>query len=127
MLIIGYYKQGSKILKFMRQLYAFVYQRLMDFPQRRFDYEPLTTNKLFDFVHKVINVKTHSHHSHIMGKIIDYGHDICNAKVRENKDILTNIAHNFLGFDMYFLIKEIKLSVWETLILAELVKQISIY
>ena len=93
----------------------------MDFPQRRFDYEPLTTNKLFDFVHKIINVKTHLHHSHITEKIIGYGHDISNAKVREDKNILTYIAHTFLGFDMYFLIKEIKLSVWETLILAELV------
>ena len=107
----------------MLQVYAFVYQRLMDFPQRRFDYETLAANKLFDSVHKIINVKTHLHHSHITGKIIGYAHDFCNAKVRENKDVLKCIAHNFLGFDMYFLIKGIRLSVWEkkTLILAELV------
>ena len=116
-------KQGSKIPKFMLQVYAFVYQRLMDFPQRRFDYETLAANKLFDSVQKIINVKTHLHHSHITGKIIGYAHDFCNAKVRENKDVLTCIAYNFVGFDMYFLIKGIRLSVWETktLILAELV------
>ena len=38
----------------------------------------------------------------------------CNAKLTENKDILTCIAHNFFGFDMYFLIKGIRLSVWKT-------------
>ena len=48
------------------------------------------------------------------GKIIRYAHDFCNPQVRENKDVLTCIAHNFFGFDMYFLIKVIRLSVWET-------------
>ena len=86
----------------------------MDFPQKRFDYDTLTANELFDSVHKVINIKTHLHHSHTTGKIISYVHDFCNAKVRENKDVLTCITHNFLGFEMYFLIKEIRLSAWET-------------
>ena len=79
-------KQGTKIPEFMLQVYAFVYQRLMDFLQRRFDYETLTTNELFEWVCKIINVKTYLHHSHITGIIIGYAHDFCNAKVRENKD-----------------------------------------
>lgn len=83
------------------QVYAFVYQRLMDFPQRRFDYETLATNELFDFVRKMINVKTYLHHSHITGKKIGYAHDFCYAKVRENKGVLLCIAHNVFGFDMY--------------------------
>ena len=70
----------------------------MDFLHRRFDYETLRTNELFELVHKIINVKTHLRHSHIMGKIIGYAHDFCNAKVRENKDDLTCIAHNFFWF-----------------------------
>ena len=74
----------------------------------------MTTTELFDSVHKIINVKTHLYHSRITGKIIDYARDFCNAKVRENKDVLTCIAHNLFGFDMYFLIKAIRLSVWET-------------
>ena len=85
----------------MLQVYAFVYQRLMDFPQRRFDYETLTTNELFDSVHIIINFKIHLHHSHTTGKIFGYARDFCNAKVRENKDILTCIAHNFFGFDNF--------------------------
>ena len=47
----------------------------MDFPQRRFQYETLTKNELFDFIHKTIDVKTHLYHSHTTGKIIGYGHD----------------------------------------------------
>ena len=86
-------KQGSKISKFVLQIYAFVYQRIMDFQPRCFDYETLKTNDLFDSVHKIINVKAQLHHSHITGNIIGYTQNFCNAKVRENKDMLTCIAH----------------------------------
>ena len=107
-------KQGSKISKFVLQIYAFVYQRIMDFPRGCFDYETLTTNHLFAYVHKVFNVKAHLHHSHLTGNIIGYAHDFCNAKVLENKDMMTCIAHNVFHFDMIFLLKGIRLSVWET-------------
>ena len=86
-------KQGSKISKFVLQIYAFVYQRIMDFQRRCFDYETLKTNDLFDSVHKIINVKAQLHHSQITGNIIGYTQNFCNAKVRENKDMLTCIAH----------------------------------
>ena len=72
-------KQGSKISKFVLQIC--VYQRIMDFPPVCFNYKTLTTNDLFDSVHKIINVKTHLYHSHITGNIIGYAHDFCNAKV----------------------------------------------
>ena len=36
-------KQGSKIAKFVFQIYGFVYQRIKDFPRGCFDYERLTT------------------------------------------------------------------------------------
>ena len=94
-------KQRSKISKFILQIYAFVYQRIMDFPRGCFDYEA-TTNDLFDSVHKIINVKTHLHHSHITRNIIGYAYDFCNAKVRENKDTLTCVTHNFFHFNMFF-------------------------
>ena len=87
-------KKGSKIPKVTLQVYAFVYQRLMDFLQRQFDYETLTRNELFNSVYKIINVKTHLHHFHTTGKIIGYANDFYNTKVRENKDVLTCIAHN---------------------------------
>ena len=71
-------KQKTKISKFTLQLYAFVYQRLMCFPTAKFECETVTTRNLFEFIHKIINVKINLHHSHITGKIIGYVHDFCN-------------------------------------------------
>ena len=107
-------KQRSKKSKFLLQIYVFAYQRIIDFPRECFDYETLITNDLFDSVHKIINVKTHLHHSHITGNIVGYAHDFNNTKVCENKDGLTSIAGHFFHFDMFFLLKGIMLSVWET-------------
>ena len=107
-------KQKTKILKFTLQLYAFVYQRLMCFPTTKFECERVTTRNLFEYIHKIINVKINLHHSHITGKIIGYVHDFCNLQVRENKDLVPCIAHNFFKFDMIFFIKAIRLSVWRT-------------
>ena len=103
----------SKISRSTLKLYAYVYQKIMDFPQGKFDYETLTTHDLFVYVHK-INVKIHLYHSHITGKILGYAHSFCNEKVRENKDVFSCIAHNFFGFGIYFLIKGIIISVWDT-------------
>ena len=86
----------------------------MDFSHGKFDYEILTTYDLFICIHKIINVKIHLYHSHVTGKIIGYIHDFCNEKIRENKDVFSCIAHNFFGFDIYFLLKGIRLSVWDT-------------
>ena len=107
-------KQGSKISKFVFEICAFVYQRIMYFPQGCFDYKTLTTNDLCDSVHKIINVKTHMHHSHVTGNIIGYAQEFCSAKVRENKDMLTCIVHNFFHFNIFFLLQGIRLLVWET-------------
>ena len=61
-----------------------------------------------------MNVKINLHHSRITGKIIGYVHDFCNQQVRENNDVIPCIAHNFLNFDMIFLLKSVRLSVWRT-------------
>ena len=107
-------KQTTKIPKFTLQLYAFVYQRIMRFPKTNFEIKTVTTSNLFEFVHKIINVKINLHHSHITGKIIGYVHDFCNLQVRENKDVIPCIVHNFFNFDMIFLLKSVRLSVWRT-------------
>ena len=51
-------------------------------------------------------MKIHLHHSHITGKIPGYAYDFCNTKVTEKSapDIPV-IAHNLLGFDLYYFIK----------------------
>ena len=85
----------------------------MDFPEGRFDYETLTTiiflKVCIDYQRQI-----HLHHSHVTGRIYDYAHDFCNMKVRENQSQFSCIGHSFFGFDMFFLIKGIRLSVWET-------------
>ena len=68
----------STISKSTLQLYAYVYQKIMNFPNGKFDYETLTTKDLFIYVHKIHNVKIHLHHSHVTGKILGYTHDFCN-------------------------------------------------
>ena len=107
-------KQTTKIPKFTLQLYAFVYQRIMRSPKTNFEIKTVTTGNLFEFVHKIINVKINLHHSHITEKIIGYVHDFCNQQVRENNDVIPCIAHNFFNFDMIFLLKSVRISVWRT-------------
>ena len=104
----------SKIPKFKLQLYAFVYDKIMRFPFSEFECETVTTTNFFVSVHRIINVKVHLHHSHVTGQIKGYVHDFCNWSVRENHDVIPCIAHNFFKFDMFFLLKGIRLSAWRT-------------
>ena len=104
----------SVISKSTLQLYTYVYQKIMDFPNSKFDYETLTTNGLFIYVHKLLSTKIHLNHSHVTGKILGYTHYFCNKKVRENNDVFSCVTHNFFNFDIYFLIKGTRLSVWDT-------------
>ena len=86
----------------------------MKFPQNKFEFETVASKDLFENVHKIINVKVHLHHSHVKVEVIGYAHNFCNLKVRENKDVISCIAHNFFGFDLYFFLKVIRLSAWKT-------------
>ena len=105
---------NSKIPKFNLQLYAFVYDKVMKFPFSKFECETVTTTNFFISVHRIINAKIHLHHSHVTGEVKGYAHDFCNWTVRENNDVVPCIAHNFFKFDMFFLLKGIRLSVWRT-------------
>ena len=105
---------NSKISKFALQIYTYVYQKTMDFLRGRFDHQTLTTNGFFETIHKTINVKIYFHYLHVTGKIIGYTHDFCNVKVRENQTLFTCITHSFFKFDMYYLLKGSRLSVWNT-------------
>ena len=53
------------------------------------------------------------HHSHITGQIIGYSQNFRNTKVIEksNAEILL-IAHNFFGFDLFYLVKTYVASAW---------------
>ena len=110
--INGY--NNSKISKFNLQLYAFVYDKIMNFPFSKFECQTVTTTNFFVSVHRIINAKIHLHHSHVTGQVKGYAHDFCNWTVRENRDVVPCIAHNFFKFDMFFLLRGIRLSVWRT-------------
>ena len=100
-----------KIVKFTLQIYAFFYQRLMDFPEGRFNYETLKTLHVFESIHRIIDVKIYLHNSHVTGRIYGYPHDFCNMRVRENQSQFSFIAHKFFSFSIFLLIKGIRLSV----------------
>ena len=65
-------------------------------------------------LYRVVNYKVHIHHSHVTGITEGYSHGFCNWKVRENKLFVPLIGHNFLGFDIYYMVKGYISSVWET-------------
>ena len=100
----------AKIPKFTMQIYAFVY----DCPSNKFDFQTVTTTNLFEKLYRVFNFKVHCHHSHITSKILGYVHDFCNWKIRENKTELSLIGHNFLGFDIFCMLKGFRSSCWGT-------------
>ena len=56
---------GFKTSKFFLQIYAFVYQKLMDFPSGQFDFHAFTVLDLFESVHRAVNVKIHLLHSKV--------------------------------------------------------------
>ena len=87
----------------------------MDFPEVKFDEIKTVTTKAFMInLHRIINYKVHIHHSHVTGEIIGHTHDFCNWKMRENKIFILLIGHNFLGFDIYYMVKRYRSSVWGT-------------
>ena len=106
---------SCKIPKFNLKLYAFVYDKLVEFPKSDIFYNTVTTDDFFRSVYRMIKVKMHLHYSHITGEILGYVHDFCNWKVRENKTGFVIFAHNIFGFDMFFdMLKGFRTTAWNT-------------
>ena len=109
------YNKTMKMPKFTLQLYSFLYDCLMSFPSVKFDeIKTVTTTGFMKEIYKVVNFKVHIYHSHVTGKILGYSHDFCNWKVRENQLFVSLIGHNFLGFDIYYMVKEYRSVTWGT-------------
>ena len=107
--------KALKVPKFTMQIYAFIYQCLMDFPACKFDdLTTVTTKNMFGKLYKVINSKVHLHHLHVTGEVIGNSHDFCNWKVRENQPGVSLIGHNFLGFDIFYMVKGYRSTCWGT-------------
>ena len=95
-----------KIPKFNLELYAFVYDNLIQFPVSDVSFDTIKTNNFFRNVHRLLKVKVHLHHSHVTGKIYDYVHDFCNWQLRENKTEFSILPHNFFGFDAFYFLRD---------------------
>ena len=106
---------NSKLPKFTIKMYAFFYDCLVDFPTCKFnELKTITTKGMFEKFYRVINSKVHLHHSHVTGEIIGHTHDFSNWKVRENKNEVPLIGHNFLGFDIFYMVKGYRWCCWGT-------------
>ena len=109
------HNKTMKMPKFTLQLYSFLYDCLMNFLDVKFDeIKTVTTNNFMKELYRVVNYKVHIHHSHVTGEIHGYSHDFCNWKIRENQLFVPLIGHNFLGFDIYYMIEGYRSSVWGT-------------
>ena len=104
----------GKIPKFNLQLYAFVYDNLIQFPVSDLSFDTITTNNFFRNVHRLLKVKVHLHHSYVTGEIYGYVHDFCNWQVRKNKTEISILAHNFFGFDAFYFLKGFQVTTWGT-------------
>ena len=106
------HNKTMKIPKFTLPIYSFLYDCLVDFPAVKFDeIKTVTTNAFMINLHRIINYKVHIHHSHVTGEIIGYAHDFCNWKIRENNISILLIGHNFLGFEIHYMVKGYRSSV----------------
>ena len=109
------HNKTTKMPKFTLQLYSFLYDCLMNFPAVKFDeIKTVTTDGFMKELCRVVNYKVHIHHSHVTGNIHGYSHDFCNWKIREYQLFVPLIGHNFLGFDIYYMVKGYRSSVWRT-------------
>ena len=81
----------------LNKIIPFTYLNIMKMPKNeQIEGLPLFAN----FSKNVLNVlydKHVLHHSHITGAIIGYAHGFCNRNVRENKNLISVIAHNLFA------------------------------
>ena len=112
------FNKANKSGLHLKKIIFFVYLKIMSFPKTSLlQKAPIS----FNFIWNIINLlydKHVVHHSHISGEIVGYAHGFCNTKVRENKNNINVIAYNLFGFDLFFFLKGVRLSVWKTANLA---------
>ena len=103
-----------KYQKLTLQIKGFGYTHMMDFPNSDFLISAFTSANFFKGLHHLTTVKLHLYHSHATGKMHVYAHDFRDLKFRENQNFFSCLAHNFFGFDFYFVLTGIRLPIWKT-------------
>ena len=92
---------------FSDKIISFIYSSLIKFVETNKVKDIPMSKNFIDNLKEIMRNKTHIHHSHISGEIIEYAHSYCNYKVRENKTKINLIAHNLFRFH-FFSVKETK-------------------
>ena len=98
----------GKISKFNLQLYAFVFDNLIQLLVSDLSFDAITTNNFFRIVHRLLKVKVHLHHSHVTGEIYNYIHNFSHWKIREHETEISILAHNFCGFATFYFLRAFK-------------------
>ena len=78
-------KAKKKMNKKWCQVIAFVYIRIMEFPNEKSFIPSIVTKNFFSNVISTIEQKISLHCLHVTGQINGYFYSFCNSKVRENK------------------------------------------
>lgn len=60
---------------------------------------------------RLVGTKICIHYSHVTEEIYGFSNNFCNWKARENKQKFTGFAQDLFGFNFYFVLKGVKLSV----------------
>ena len=86
----------------------------MDFPPNKFEIKTVITKTFLNDIKNILFASYVIHHSHVTSNIIGYAHDFCNKNFRENQNPIPVFAHNLFSFDFFFVVKSIRLCVWQT-------------
>ena len=98
----------------LNKIITFVYSTIMDFLDNRFEIKTVVTKDFLSNVKDLIYGGYVIHHSYVTGEVIDYTHNFCNKKIRENHNLIPVFAHNLFSFDFFFVLKGTRLCVWRT-------------
>ena len=104
----------AKASKSSLKVYTSVYSKIMNFAHSNFEFDVLKTCNFLKNIHKLQKDKIDLDHSRITSRICRYVHDFCNLKLRDKETQISCIALNMTGFNVYHILKAIRLSTWGT-------------
>ena len=98
----------------MNEVIIFVFCNFMDFSNNKFKIKSVGTKNFFKCVRNLLYGSHVIHHSHVTGEIKGYEHKFCNKMLRNSQNLIPVFVHNLLSFDFFFVLKGIRLCVWQT-------------
>lgn len=98
----------------MNKVIIFVFCNFMDFSNNTFKIKSVGTKKFFKCVRNLLYGSHAIHHSHVTGEIKGYEHNFGNKMLRKSENLIPVFVHNLFSFDFFFVLKGIRLCVWQT-------------